>query len=554
LLSYFGYIRVSTLKQGEQGVSLQEQRASIETYAARQGIQISQWFEERETAATRGRPVFDRMMALLRQQKAVGVIIHKIDRSARNLRDWSDLGEMMDGGIQVHFANESLDLNSRGGRLSADIQAVVAADFIRNLREEARKGMRGRYKQGLFPLPAPIGYLDQGGGQPKRIDPIQGPLVKRMFELYSSGLYGQKQLQVIMHELGLRTKRGQQVKKSTFAWMLSNPFYYGLMRLKATNEVFEGRHEPLISQSLFRAVRAVSLQRLSKRVIKHDFSFRRSIRCGTCGYNLVGEIGKGIVYYRCRTKTCGVNAIRDDRLTASIVENLSELQMAPEERQFMQIVLDGIGEETQQQRAYMIQSLKASLGNVQERLSRLADAYLDGVLDRDVLQEKQKSLLEERKGVEGQLATVEQRHHLISESLKEFLDFAANVKNVFLASAPVVRQQILRRVALRVTLTGKKLSVVRNRPYDLFASRRKFVSKTRSGLTPSGPITTNSDPVLWEAMSIGANQTSHTIASGTVQTGEPLQALLQTETKELLLEIGHELMNSSDVNGPCVLA
>jgi hypothetical protein len=41
----------------------------------------------------------------------------------------------------VHFANDSLDLNTRGGRLSADIQAVVAADYIRNLREEAKKGI-----------------------------------------------------------------------------------------------------------------------------------------------------------------------------------------------------------------------------------------------------------------------------------------------------------------------------------------------------------------------------------------------------------------------------
>ena len=85
-------------------------------------------------------------------------IIHKIDRSARNLKDWSDLGEMIDSGIQVHFVNESLDLHSRGGRLSADIQAVVAADYIRNLREETRKGFYGRIKQGVYPLPAPLGY------------------------------------------------------------------------------------------------------------------------------------------------------------------------------------------------------------------------------------------------------------------------------------------------------------------------------------------------------------------------------------------------------------
>jgi len=70
------------------------------------------------------------MLNLLRRGKAQGVIIHKIDRGARNLKGWADLGELIDTGMEVHFANESLDLNTRGGRLSADIQAVVAADYI----------------------------------------------------------------------------------------------------------------------------------------------------------------------------------------------------------------------------------------------------------------------------------------------------------------------------------------------------------------------------------------------------------------------------------------
>ena len=169
---FFGYIRVSTAKQGEKGVSLQEQRSAIENYAARYGLSVTKWFEERESAAKRGRPVFANMMHELRRSKAQGVIIHKIDRGARNLKDWADLGELIDSGVEVHFANESLDLNTRGGRLSADIQAVVAADYIRNLREETRKGFYGRLKQGIYPLPAPIGYLDRGKGKPKDVDPL----------------------------------------------------------------------------------------------------------------------------------------------------------------------------------------------------------------------------------------------------------------------------------------------------------------------------------------------------------------------------------------------
>ena len=153
---YIAYIRVSTPKQGERGSSLQEQKAAIDAYARRHGLDIAEWFEERETAAKQGRPVFLQMLKALERGRADGVITHKIDRSARNLRDWATLGELLDRGIELHFAHESIDLSSRGGRLSADIQAVVAADFIRNLRDEVRKGFYGRIKQGFYPLPAPL--------------------------------------------------------------------------------------------------------------------------------------------------------------------------------------------------------------------------------------------------------------------------------------------------------------------------------------------------------------------------------------------------------------
>jgi hypothetical protein len=126
---YIGYIRVSTVKQGTKGVSLQEQRDAISRYAERNQFVISVWLEEMETAAKQGRPIFNQALKLLRTGKARGIILHKLDRGARNLRDWAAIGELSDQGVEIHFVNESLDLHSRGGRLSADIQAVVAADW-----------------------------------------------------------------------------------------------------------------------------------------------------------------------------------------------------------------------------------------------------------------------------------------------------------------------------------------------------------------------------------------------------------------------------------------
>ena len=90
--SCFGYVRVSTLKQGE-GVSLEAQKDAILAYATRNTIAISRWFEEKETAAKAGRPVFGQMLKLLNKRVVDGVVLHRPDRAARNFADWAILNE-----------------------------------------------------------------------------------------------------------------------------------------------------------------------------------------------------------------------------------------------------------------------------------------------------------------------------------------------------------------------------------------------------------------------------------------------------------------------------
>src|SRR5665213_2483075 len=98
--SYFGYIRVSTPKQG-RGVSLDEQKEAIIRYAERNRLGLTDWYVETETAAKQGRTEYTKMIRALEAGKAHGVIIHKIDRGARNLKDWANLGELIDAGVDV---------------------------------------------------------------------------------------------------------------------------------------------------------------------------------------------------------------------------------------------------------------------------------------------------------------------------------------------------------------------------------------------------------------------------------------------------------------------
>ncbi len=405
--SYFAYIRVSTTKQGEHSSSLQEQRAAIEAYAARHDLRIATWFEETETAAKQGRREFMRLTSLLRAGKAAGVIIHKIDRSARNLKDWAGLGELIDAGVEVLFAHEALDMRTRGGRLAADIQAVVAADFIRNLRDEVRKGFYGRLKQGFYPLRAPRGYLDRGKGKAKAICPIAGPLVRQAFELYGSGDYS---LEILRHELarrGLVGASGKPLSYEALSLLLRNPFYIGLMRIRATDEVFEGNHVPLVTKKLFDRVQAIMDGRLYPRVQKHVFLFRRLVTCARCGKSLSGERQKGRVYYRCHDRECRGVCITEGQIEQQLVTGLQSLALDQGDVEDLrdlirqQVALEDAN--TQDHRTH----INRDLALVEQRLTRLTDALIDDVIDKVTFEERKAGLFLRRRELLDRLETDE---------------------------------------------------------------------------------------------------------------------------------------------------
>jgi DNA invertase Pin-like site-specific DNA recombinase len=402
--TYFAYVRVSTVRQGEHGSSLQEQKAAIETYAARNGLHISVWFEERVTAAKQGRREFARLTAQLRAGKAQGVIIHKIDRSARNLKDWAGLGELIDAGIEVLFAHEALDLQTRGGRLAADIQAVVAADFIRNLREEVRKGLYGRLKQGFYPLAAPRGYLDRGKARVKDICPRQGPLVRQMFELYATGAYS---LELLRHEMarrGLTDRSNQPLSFKSLSIILRNPFYVGLMRIRSTGDVFEGKHVPLVAKAVFDRVQTIMDGRLYPRTEKHLFLFRRLLKCSRCGRSLSGERQRaGRIYYRCHDRACRGVCVAEPAVDAAVRSCLRELALDEGDLGDLRDLLRKQVAKGRQAASDRETRLTAELNRLAQRLVRLTDVLLDGMIDRDTFAERKEALLHKRREIHDRL-------------------------------------------------------------------------------------------------------------------------------------------------------
>jgi site-specific DNA recombinase len=484
--TYFAYTRVSTVRQGEKGVSLQEQREAIERHAAREGLVVKAWFEERVTAAKQNRPIFLDMMKRLRKGQANGLLVHKIDRSARNLKDWVALGELSDAGVDVCFVTESLDLSSRSGRLSADIQAVVAADYIRNLREEARKGFYGRLRQGLYPLAAPIGYLDNGGGKAKTPDPARAPHIRAAFELYATGGYTLSDLANAMAARGLRSRTGVPVSVKRWSEIFNNPFYIGIIRLETTQETFQGVHEPLVSPTLYDQVQEILKGRVGTRVRHAGYIFRRLVRCSACGLSIIPELQKGRVYYRCHSKTCRGVSIREDRIDQHLSERFRAIQLPSDLVAAVEKELAAKGQDWEHETQQLLSSLKLRREAIAARRERLTDALIDGVVGKDEHNERRHRLVRDLNRIDAEIRKISADRSAFQDRVEKNLRLWETVYLSYRDAGPNDKRAFILDATSNFSLSGKKLEVELSEPLFSF---EKATSVRDSGYSLTQPRT-----------------------------------------------------------------
>jgi site-specific DNA recombinase len=462
--TYFAYIRVSTVKQGEKGSSLSEQKDAILRYAAKNSLEVGEWFEEQVTAAKRGRAEFRRMLNRLKKGNAHGLIMHKVDRGARNLADWAELAALMDIGVDVHFAHEAMDMQSRGGRLSADIQAVVAADYIRNLRDEVKKGQRGRLKNGMYPFGAMPGYVSQGSGKPKIPDPVQGPLIREAFEGYATGRYTLRTLSIHMKERGLRNSVGNPLGITCLSKMLSTPFYCGLIRVKG--QTYIGAHEPLISKMLFDHVRTRAGDRIYPRTRKvngRDYAFRRMIKCAACAHSLYAEVQKTRIYYRCHTKKCQGTTISERDMMDMVALELGFIHDSPSLQKSLTQQLEKSQTKQAQIRQSERQSLELILGKQETSLRRLTDLFIEGSLDRDVYESRKTDLHNERLRLQSQIKNLSDDSQS-SAIRSQYLELLNRLRNIAQIENPTEKREMLGIAISNLSISQKTVDIQWSNP------------------------------------------------------------------------------------------
>jgi len=356
--------------------------------------------------------------------------------------------------------------------LSADVQAVISAYYSRNLREEVKKGFYGRLKQGFYPMPAPLGYLDAGAGKPKSFDPVRAPLVKTAFELYATGRYSQSSLAEELHALGLRNKSGHRLERNFLGRLLRNPFYMGVIRIEKTSQTYLGAHKPLVSKKLFEQVQSVLLGNFTGIKTKHEFVFRQLLSCKLCGRSLIPESQKGHTYYRCQGKLCPTKCVREELIEQAVVQNLKALQLDPKDHTFLKKKIGILQTSFSANRMDGIEALQIKLAQAKDRMDRLTDAYLDSGIDRETFEQRKTALLMERRDIEDRIQDLRDGSPDLPKKLDRLLELIKDPYLQYIHGCTEEKRELVKTVCSNRTLSGKTLDITLSAPFAEVAKCR----------------------------------------------------------------------------------
>src|SRR3989338_7084646 len=314
-MQYVLYVRKSTDEEYRQILSIEAQITEVKEYAIKENLNIVREFIESKSAKVPGRPIFNEMISLLEKGKAEGILAWHPDRLARNSLDGGKIIYLIDKGVinDLKFPTYRFD-NTAQGKFMLSIAFGQSKYYIDNLSENIKRGIRQKVRNGVYPSLAPVGYLNDPKSRGIIIDTDKAPLVSKIFELYSTGDYTLERLKDTITSLGFRTRNDKAIGVSKLLLILTNPFYYGILRY--WGEAFEATHEPIITKKLFEKCQSVLKKRGKPRQSKRTFVFRGLMKCGECGRMITAEIHKEFTYNRCtkRNTICSQKYIREENL------------------------------------------------------------------------------------------------------------------------------------------------------------------------------------------------------------------------------------------------
>lgn len=359
-IKYVLYSRKSTESEERQILSIDSQIKEMLTLAERENLEIIDIRRESHSAKESGqRPVFKEILDDIRRGRYNGILTWAPDRLSRNAGDLGSLVDLMDQKklihIQTHGQTFSNSPNEKFLLMILCSQAKLEND---NKSINVKRGLKTRVEMGLWPCPAPTGYVKEKRMDRKcetLIDPDRGPVIKKIFEKVAYEKWsGRKVYNWLRFELNFRTLVGHKhLSLGNIFRVLENPFYYGVFEYpKRSGNWYTGKHTPIINKELYDQVQAQVKSNIL-RVENKEFAFTKLMTCGLCGSGVSADekfkkLKNGstvrYVYYSCtkaKDKECKCGYLNEEEL-------ITQLQGLVDQIDINEIVMkDKIKEEVQ---------------------------------------------------------------------------------------------------------------------------------------------------------------------------------------------------------------
>jgi DNA invertase Pin-like site-specific DNA recombinase len=203
-----GYARVSTDKQADRGVSLEAQTEKIRAMTVVHSAELTDIIVEAgESAKSLNRPGMQRLLALVDSGEVNAVIVAKLDRLTRSVKDLCELLERFERrGVALISVAESLDTSSAAGRLVLNIMTAVSQWEREAIGERTRDAMRHKRTNGERVGNIAFGYRLAPDGVHVEPDETEQVVLTRIRELRNS--HTLREIARRLNEQGLRTRRG----------------------------------------------------------------------------------------------------------------------------------------------------------------------------------------------------------------------------------------------------------------------------------------------------------------------------------------------------------
>lgn len=445
-------------------------------FADRNGYELVKVFAIQESAAGKiQRKIFHEMMEYVTKAKINTIFVETTDRLTRNFADVPVIDEwiLADEKHTIHLVKESCTLHKDSKShewFMWRVKVATAEYYIRLLSENVKKGHKEKLAQGWYPSKAPLGYKSIGdkGHKTHIIDPEKGPLVLKMFELYSTGSYSLSSLVERMFKDGLRTYNGNRLVKSRMASLLSYPFYYGV--IPWLGQIHPGNHKPLVSKDLFDRVQDVLKGKTTPKRVRHFFAFQGKIRCLECNGLVTWETKKGYDYGHCnKYNKCTVKKwYKQPDLEVQLYPAFEKLQI--KNPRLLEWVKKAIKESNGEEAGFhasALAELQKQHGQVKARLDNLYDDKLDGKISEEMYDRKRQQYTLEEKTILKSITEHSETGNKYQELGVALYDLAQRAKDIFVKADDVKKRQLIELVLTNIRIYEGQVVYDYTKPFQI---------------------------------------------------------------------------------------